>query len=119
MSYRGPQQGCSLLESTDTRKGYDLNISGSFAGHLINERSHPIDAGITRRDDNNHLSLFGLHESLLCPLAFVFHSCINTLATFAEKRLHKLKIVSIANNHISLLQCGLNCRSDIFWTSWA
>ena len=110
---RSTQQRGSLLEGRYAWQRCNLDIGTTFATHLVDQRSHTVDACIARRDDYHRLTLFSQFESLLGTLAFFLHAGVDTLTTSLDIRHDKLEVILIAHYHIGLTYCFEYCWCDI------
>ena len=102
MSDGSSQQRSSLLEGRDAGQHLDADVLATPLAHLINQRSHAVDASIAARDDNHGLPFLGKAERLFRPLAFLLHARVDALAALLQVRLSELEIILIADDGISL-----------------
>ena len=113
MSDRSAKQGRSFLESADARIRLDLDLASGFFLHLINQRSHTINAGVTGTDHTNRLSLVRISESLLGTSLLTFHTCIYTFRSLTKQVGDKTEIIFISYDDIRTLDSGQNRRRYI------
>ena len=114
---RSAQQRSSLLKCRDTWKCFHFNVRLSFLSHLVYQRSHTVDASITRGNHNNCLIFLSKQKGLFSTFTLLLHACINTLATRLDIRFYELEIILISHYNICLPYCFKYSGGDVFFTA--
>ena len=82
--------------------------------HLVDQGSHAVDAGITRRDDDYGLVLLRKGECEFGTFPFFLHARIDAFAPFGDIRFDKLEIILIPHDGICLTYCLEYGGGDVF-----
>ena len=98
------QQRGRLLKGTNPGQYFDLHPTVGSPFHLIDQRGHSIDTCITGTDHAHLSALLRIGECLFGPCLFPFHACIDTKGIGSHQRTDELKIIAVANHHISRLK---------------